>query len=366
MTGVQTCALPISAPSGSGTIGDPWVIDEVGDLESIMANPCYWSGYIVLQSDLDMAGATVSPIGNGSFKFRGNFNGNGHIIRNLTIYQPGGSEFVGLFGLVHFDATISNLGVENASITGNKYVVVFCGLNNYGSILNCHTTGIVTGVYSVGGFCGANSGSINNSYSIVNVSGTQMIGGFVGNNSSGRISNCYSSGNAEGDRDVGGFSGYNHYIINNCYSTGDPNGNQNIGGFCGQNEAGDIKHCYSMGIPSGTTYVGGFTGYNSGGGNIECNFWLFKNKFLFDIGNLGDVNDAQIKKIHASFLKDEENFLCFDFTDIWYMSEIKPNLLNVGGSQFVLIPTLTEWAVVIFISLFSLLGSWFIWKRQSN
>ena len=80
---------------------------------------------IRLHSDLDLAGHNWIPIGNQleaeegkmAAVFSGTFEGNGHIISNLTIgsqSSPYEGSCAGLFGSVN--GHISNLSLENASI----------------------------------------------------------------------------------------------------------------------------------------------------------------------------------------------------------------------------------------------------------
>ncbi|MCQ2087301.1 MAG: hypothetical protein MJZ37_04415 [Bacilli bacterium] len=66
--------------------------------------------YFSLSADLDMTGYTLPPIGTQEYPFIGNFNGNGHTISNLTVYNTNftdtpvdvvnGVEIVGFFGVV--------------------------------------------------------------------------------------------------------------------------------------------------------------------------------------------------------------------------------------------------------------------------
>ena len=77
---------------------------------------------ILLNSDLDLAGHSWVPIGNQlesnpdkPIVFSGSFDGNGHVISNLTIgsqSSPYEGTCTGLFGAV--SGHISNLSLENA------------------------------------------------------------------------------------------------------------------------------------------------------------------------------------------------------------------------------------------------------------
>ena len=78
----------------------------------------------VLTEDIDLSeyssGEGWVPIGNhaadANLQFRGTFNGNGHIISNLTINRPSVS-YQGLFGYCGSSFHFYNIGLENVNIT---------------------------------------------------------------------------------------------------------------------------------------------------------------------------------------------------------------------------------------------------------
>ncbi|MBN1513410.1 MAG: hypothetical protein JXB13_15440, partial [Phycisphaerae bacterium] len=164
--------------------------------------------------------------------FTGTFDGDGHVIRNLTIYTEEG-DFLGLFGhLSGSGSAISRLGVEGVSIVGGDdgwavgglcarldngiirecYARValtpgsrtwhaggLCGVIDDGaSIEDCFVDGTLSGgtpAYYTGGLCGCNSyGSIRRSYACVEMtlgSGSAAVGGFCGDNWYGTIQSCF-------------------------------------------------------------------------------------------------------------------------------------------------------------------------------
>lgn len=146
-----------------------------------------------LANDLDLAPALTNPGGmwkGGSFMpvgtfsppnaFTGTLNGQGHIIRNLVIYQPT-MDGVGLFGYVQ-NATISHLGLVDAVITGQTQTAGLTGRNNGSAISYSYVSGSVTGTNYVGGLVGYSSNAATVSYSYVtsSVTGTNNVGGLVG------------------------------------------------------------------------------------------------------------------------------------------------------------------------------------------
>lgn len=65
-------------------------------------------------ADLDLSNYTNwQPIGNSSAPFSGQFDGNGFIIKNLTISRPN-ELYQGLFGYISSTGVITNLTLENA------------------------------------------------------------------------------------------------------------------------------------------------------------------------------------------------------------------------------------------------------------
>ena len=210
------------------------VVKTADDLQAIQGNP----GKYILMNDIDLAGYDWEPIINNK---RTDLNGNGYVIKNLTVNNPK-DEMVGLFsGLV---GGISNLGLENVNVTGKNFVGGLVGRIISGEVTNCYVTGNVSGSSYVGGLIGHNlpaCGAIR-SYSKANVTGTARIGGLVG--SDGYARNCFSTGKVKGDSYVGGLAGTT-VQMSSCYSSGLVVGNTYTGGICGG----------GMGYPAPSTNV---------------------------------------------------------------------------------------------------------------
>jgi len=304
---------------GTGEPNNPYQISRVEDWQELMTTPAdWWNQHFILTADVNLAGVTLTPVGNSSTWFTGVFDGNDNIISNAVINQPG-SNYIGLFGYVAC-GQIRNLGIEDVNITGRNYVGGLVGWNNVGTITGCYASGSVsgtsdyvgglvgwnwsglltacyatgsaTGRYSVGGLMGANhgtliscyatgsvigtgndagglvgnnrSGSLTSCYATGSVSGTSgYVGGLVGYNESGTITSCYASGSVSGDYAVGGLVGGNYPgSLTSCYATGSVTGRASVGGLVGGNY-GTLTSCYATGSASGTVQVGGLVGYNS-------------------------------------------------------------------------------------------------------
>ena len=76
-------------------------------------NSRYGDDYYKLDADIDCSSITLTPIGTKENPFKGNFDGNGHTISNLTLAEASNE---GLFGYID-DATIQNVTVSNLTTT---------------------------------------------------------------------------------------------------------------------------------------------------------------------------------------------------------------------------------------------------------
>ncbi len=168
-----------------------------------------------LTSNIDMKGIDFRGIGTYAdghidAAFQGTFNGNNHVISNLTINKN--EKYVGLFGCIS-QGIIDSVVLENCSITGASYTGGLAGtVWNRASITNCYVTGEVRGLYhQTGGLIGSIDGStITNSAAACSVIGSgDWVGGLVGYARFGvDIINCYATGNVRGSHyGVGGLIG---------------------------------------------------------------------------------------------------------------------------------------------------------------
>jgi hypothetical protein len=339
-----TCIVPSllfcdgTAPAGAGTQNDPYQIATLSNLLWLSTTEAAWenSRYFIQTEDINAFSTFTwndstgfNPIGeyiseDQKTPFRGYYDGNGHIIRNLTINRSLENS-VGLFSWVSNNGTLiedchvsgilsgnwdlggvvginySSSVIENCSadceISGRWYVGGISGRNylhsiirscvvntfltsegyyaggltgynyNHSLIDSCLTQGTITGLSILGGFAGMNyqNSLISHSSSSVNVTGLNDIGGFVGvNEDESALSSCYASGTVEGENSIGGFVGLNRVSsnINSCFSTGACSGMYNVGGFIGRNNNSYLRDCYSLGNASGSISIGGFCGLN--------------------------------------------------------------------------------------------------------
>jgi len=205
------------------------------------------------------------PLGTSSNPFSGNFNGNGHYIRNLYINNI--YDYQGFFGIIE-NADITDLEILNTYISGNNCTGILAGYSSGSNIDLIHTTGNVlsTGNYA-GGIIGRNNSTIENSYSETNIfSSNNYIGGLVGQSlAASTIQYSYYSGKVTGNDYVGGLIGnsISGANINNNYSIGYNSGNSNVGGLVGYNQTTSLEKCHSNSHINGTSNIGSLIGSSS-------------------------------------------------------------------------------------------------------
>ena len=181
------------------------LIKTAQDLDNIRNN---LSGKYILMNDIDLSSySNWDPIGGNYNEFRGVLDGNGHVIKNLTINRPNEHE-VGLFRATE-NAEIKNLGITNAQIKGYSNVAAIVGYSRYGFIENCFVDGKITGNDTIGGITGyQDAQDIKNCYTNVNISGISTVGGIIGSNAGGSINNAFVLGRISGNTGIAAIAGY--------------------------------------------------------------------------------------------------------------------------------------------------------------
>ena len=177
------------------------LIKTAQDLDNIRNN---LSGKYILMNDINLSSySNWDPIDS----FSGILDGNGHVIKNLTINRPDEDE-VGLFRATD-NAEIKNLGMVNAQIKGYRNVAAIVGYSRYGFIENCFVDGKITGNYTIGGITGyQDAQDIKNCYTNVHISGNDTVGGIIGSNAGGSINNAIVLGRISGNTSIAAIAGY--------------------------------------------------------------------------------------------------------------------------------------------------------------
>lgn len=205
---------------GEGTEESPYLIQNAEDLSmfsNFLNSGEYTDAYFKLTNDIDMAGAKYTTVAT----FSGTFDGDGHVISNLTINNSGVTN-VGLIGFLE-GGTIKNLGIVDSTITGGDKVGAFAGRTMHATIYNCYGKNVtVSGRNDVGGLVGmCNNSVVENCFTTGTITGTGIsIGGVFGSMNSSLdanpeaqmvVNNCYSTAEAKGEGNVGAIAGWDEY-----------------------------------------------------------------------------------------------------------------------------------------------------------
>lgn len=336
-------AVPAAAadiPAGYTAVSTP---QQLSDIRNNL------SGKYILTDDIELSTwGNWEPIGDYNTRFQGVFDGNGHVVKNMTVNVTSERQIcAGLFGGIN-GAEIKNLGIVGGSITatstntntlssasssaGGIVGVVF---NDKASkITNCYNSSNVTAVSSVysqanaGGIAGfltspisaSNQSTISRCWNLGNVTasspvvagdrgGVACAGGITGGMNSSKITDCHNMGSiyASSNWDLsktaiaGGIVGTvnvgasNVTIISNCYNAGaiDASAPQgaSIGALAGARSSLDITQSYYL----NTTAREGVASYGALPTRVEVTA----------------LSDLQMRQ--------QASFVGFDFVDVWQM-----------------------------------------------
>ena len=319
-TEVWDGSIAESFAGGKGTKDDPYQIATGSQLayfaKRVNAEEYgekYADTYFELTEDIDLGGKEWTPVGetvadlimggHEYFVFSGNFDGNGYIIKNLTIgteTSPYSGDVCGLFGAT--SGTIEDVVLENVCINyvgGNHssgYGFRMGGaLVGYsmGDIVNCTVIGLdmkagsdgsYVALNSIGGLVGIQDGGTTVSHSRVSGKIEEStkkgnVGGFVGTLAKGSSAKYCGAdvsvevtGNGRGIA-VGGFVGIGNGVtidetlIENCYATGNITGAEYAGGFVGNISGLNISNCYAKGDVSNCFVGASFLGTDAASNN---------------------------------------------------------------------------------------------------
>ncbi|MCR0567862.1 Ig-like domain-containing protein [[Clostridium] innocuum] len=192
---------------GEGSAVNPYQITKPEDFNILKQKP---NAYYKLMNDIDMNSIdNFQPVES----FKGHFDGNNKVIRNVTIKNG-----EGFFPYIEYKAVVENIVFENLNVTNTQ-----------------------------GGHTGAFAGSVQGTVRNVSVKSGTVNGGDSQNSMQG----------------VGGFIGTLGMdgIVEDCYTGASVQSGVNIGGFIGLYQNGNIKYCYANGkVEAGGSYTGGFIG----------------------------------------------------------------------------------------------------------
>jgi hypothetical protein len=328
-----------TAPSGSGTSGDPYLIASLENLYWLMQNSAIWNDNLYFRqvADIDLStsqawdgGLGFLPIGENTNVFNGSYNGAHFMISGLTIRRN--QTYVGFFGYAN-QANIDSVILVDAFIESEGlYTGGLAGYASASTINDCSGSGQVNGRTRTGGLFGWNAASsfVNRcSFSGLVYSGGSHAG-LLSGASSGFISHCFTNGSANGDI-VGGLVGINFSgTISNSYSNATVTGGDVAGGLLGENNATGtpvLSNCFSVGIVSGSSITGGLVGQNNHnpGTTVSASYW--------DTETSGQLGSAGGEGKTTIMMRQQTTFSGWNFISDWFIIEnvSYPGLQWQGG-----------------------------------
>ncbi len=260
--------------AGSGTEADPYQVSSLNHLRELSSLASIWDDHFIQTADIDATGTQSDPfvpIGNGTNKFEGSYDGNGFQITNLNIDRN--ADYNGLFGYA-LNSTITNIHLVDVEIDGNNYTGTLIGYGNNVHVTKCSATGNLHGDNYVGGligftrYTGSNGSYVSECWTNVRVfSYTQYAGGLIGFIVNGdsqvsttfTIENCYARGWVQSTNYTGGLIGY---ILVESYQTA------------------SVKNCFSAGrVVCSFSNYGGLIGYKTPTCDVLNCFWDMTNSY---------------------------------------------------------------------------------------
>ncbi len=215
---------------GDGTLENPYQVDSLRRLQIMERYP---NAHFVLTADIVLPEAgegesNFTPLFSDETMFGGTLDGQGHKIVNLTVYNTE-TFYSGLFSCISASGSVTNLVLENTSVSGTNYIGGIAGYT-LGAVTDCTVSGSIT-------YIGTNSNKV-------------FAGGIAGR-AEADVDGCVTDvtitvENAQAETNVGGIVGYLSYG-----GSEDP---------MILSASGSITAS-----ASGDVYAGGLIGYSSGG-----------------------------------------------------------------------------------------------------
>ena len=303
---------------GNGTAEYPY---EVATFKHLRNMELYPDAHYVLTADIVLpeageGGSNFAPLFSDKGMFGGTLDGQGHKIVNLTVYNTE-TFYSGLFSCISASGSVTNLTLENASVSGTNYIGGIAGYA-LGAVTDCTVSGSITYIGTnsnkvfAGGIAGRAEASVDgcvtdvtitieDAHAETNVGGivgylsyggsedpmtlsasgsitasssdTVSAGGLIGCSSGGLyLSASYATGNVTSTGGsissyAGGLVGYGGSTVTDSYATGDVTSTSNnsyAGGLVGSGDS-TVTSSYATGDVTSTgngsdSYAGGLVG----------------------------------------------------------------------------------------------------------
>ena len=220
------------ALSGSGTVQDPYLINDESDLRLFCLTVSGGKTEAAGRLNADIA---VSPDFTGiSVEYNGVFDGNGHKISGLN---------ENLFDTIGSKGTVQNLTLRG-EIDNDIYGGILA-TENYGTLINCHTEGTIKSE-TAGGLCGFHTGTILGCSNRATLRGANTAG-IAAVVNGGTISQSYNLGEIRSNS--GSAAGIccclqDNAAIDRCYNAGKIVGTNSTGGIVNFIYESTVYNCF--------------------------------------------------------------------------------------------------------------------------
>ncbi len=242
---IEYIPLPLTKfeRGGKGTAAEPYLVASRGDLEQVANAP---RAHYKQVEDIDMnaCGRSWKAIAD----FAGKYDGDNHILSNLTI-NPDGGDYLGLFSFMSDSATVCNLRFNNPVINVGEFNakagVLVADASNAVKISNVHiSNGKISSDSETAATIGGIAGTVTFNSAIsacsfngeIAVEGAYPVGGIAGNiGTTSPIDVCAFSGSITANSGIGGIVGEqgDKSPVTNCHVIGNLEGQHTIGGIIG-------------------------------------------------------------------------------------------------------------------------------------
>lgn len=326
------------------------------------------SGKYILMNDIDLSVyENWEPIGSSETPFKGEIDGNKFLIKSLKIIQNEKQNIYAGFFAYCQNSLIKNISIIDFDMQTNSEKItagIIAATIEDSKISNCIVSGTMNINSSdrmvVGGIVGTASGHsvINRCKNLSNISTCMeytkaisiynyCVGGIIGS-SNASVSECSNHGNIETTADgkenlylaaiqAGGITGIAFGEVLNCYNVGDVSASGQskktmLGGIAGYRmPAKNLISVYSIGniyCDENNAYIGSIVGCmdeffsidETLGDTTVANCYFIESTSAFGFEN-SEYKENIIGLAENQF-NDQNNFVGFDFEEVW---EIKEN-----------------------------------------
>lgn len=278
---------------GSGTIGDPYIIENATDWNVVSTSETYQTAHFALNSDINFGGANLDcwffHDGTAATRWQGTFEGNGYTLSNFNFIpklKNGTWSAACAIHSVDTMASVKNVNFASGSATGTSSggnAGVACILRaSWGLLENINITSCtLSGNNNVAAPISSNLGTIINCHArSCTITGTNISGLLYTATTGSLTSKCSGVLNTLTGNAVAGFtvSPATGSVYEDCYTRGSTlNGTTSASGFVANvssTNGGKIVRCYAANtLASGTSRHGFSTSGTYDNLLSTDNFW---------------------------------------------------------------------------------------------